>query len=71
MENEIQPKKLFRSRERILGGVLAGLAEHFNIDKMLVRLIYVLASLFTAGFPGLLVYIVFWVAVPEKPLNEE
>jgi len=62
-------KKFYRSRERVLGGVLAGFAEHINMDKMLVRLIYVLISLFSAGFPGILVYIIFWAITPEKPLD--
>ncbi|NQU51358.1 MAG: PspC domain-containing protein [Bacteroidetes bacterium] len=63
--------RFYRSRERILGGVLSGFAEHINSDKMLVRLIYVLISLFSAGFPGLLVYIIFWAVTPEKTLGEE
>lgn len=63
--------KLYRSRDRVLGGVLAGFAEYINADKMLVRLIYVLISLFSAGFPGLLVYIIFWAVTPEKPLSLE
>ena len=54
----------------MLGGVLAGFAEHINSDKMLIRLIYVLISLFSAGFPGLLVYVIFWIVTPEKPLRE-
>ena len=64
-------KKLYRSRDRILGGVLAGFAEYIKTDKMLIRLVYVLLSLFSAGFPGLLVYIIFWIVTPEKPLGEE
>lgn len=60
-------KRLYRSRDRVLGGVLAGFAEYIEVDKVLVRLIYVLVSLFSAGFPGLLVYIIFWAVTPEKP----
>ena len=63
--------RFYRSRDRVLGGVLAGFAEHINADKMLVRLIYVLISLFSAGFPGLLVYIIFWAITPEKPMGVE
>ncbi len=62
--------KFYRSRDRMLGGVLAGFAEHINSDKMLVRLIYVLISLFSAGFPGLLVYVIFWIVTPEKPRKD-
>jgi len=60
-------RRLYRSRDRVLGGVLAGFAENIGANKMLVRLIYVLLSLFAAGFPGLVVYIVFWIVTPEKP----
>jgi len=67
MQQNNQPKKLYRSHDRILGGVLAGFADYIYADKTLIRLVYVLLSFFTAGFPGLLVYIIFWVVVPEKP----
>jgi len=67
MQQQSQPKKLYRSHDRILGGVLAGFAEYIYADKTLIRLVYVLLSIFTAGFPGLLVYIIFWAVVPEKP----
>ncbi len=59
--------RFYRSRNRVLGGVLAGFAEYINADVVLVRVIYVLISLFSAGFPGLLVYIIFWIVTPEKP----
>jgi phage shock protein C len=61
--------RLYRSRNRVLGGVLAGFAEYINADVVLVRLIYVLISVFSAGFPGLFVYIIFWIVTPEKPLD--
>ena len=69
MEVESKPKRLFRSRDRILGGVLAGFAEYIHADKKLIRLVYILISIFSAGFPGLLVYIIFWIFTPEKPLD--
>ncbi|WP_297091296.1 PspC domain-containing protein [uncultured Draconibacterium sp.] len=61
--------RLYRSRNRVLGGVLAGIAEYFAIDVILARVIYVLLSLFSAGFPGLLVYIICWAIIPEKPIE--
>ena len=66
---ETRSKKLYRSNDHILGGVLAGFAEYIHADKLLIRIVYVLLSLFTAGFPGTLVYIIFWVVVPKKPLD--
>lgn len=62
-------KRLYRSHNKVLGGVLAGFADYFSIDVVLVRLIYVLLSLFSAGFPGLLVYIIFWIVTPEEPVD--
>ncbi|MGM0620848.1 MAG: PspC domain-containing protein [Bacteroidota bacterium] len=66
MQYESNPKKLYRSPERILGGVLAGFAEYIYSDKTLIRLVYALLFIFTARFPGLLVYIISGVVVPEK-----
>ncbi|HYQ58846.1 MAG TPA: PspC domain-containing protein [Draconibacterium sp.] len=62
-------KRLYRSHKKVLGGVLAGFAEYFSVDVVLVRVIYVLVSLFSAGFPGLLVYIIFWAVTPEEPVD--
>ncbi|MDX8340480.1 PspC domain-containing protein [Draconibacterium sp. IB214405] len=61
--------RLYRSHNKVLGGVLAGIAEYFSVDVVLVRLLYVLLSLFSAGFPGLLVYVIFLVVTPEKPFD--
>lgn len=57
-------KRLTRSeKERILGGVCGGLAEYFNLDPTLVRLVFVLLAL--AGGAGLLVYIILWIIMPR------
>lgn len=64
-------KRFYRSRDRVLGGVLSGFAEYLDMDKMLIRLIYVLVSLFSAGFPGILIYVIFWAVTPEKPYHVE
>jgi len=59
---------LRRSRHnRMIAGVVGGLAEHFGLDPNLLRIIYVLVSIFSAAFPGILVYILFWILVPEEP----
>ncbi|HJU25617.1 MAG TPA: PspC domain-containing protein [Rhodanobacteraceae bacterium] len=59
---------LRRSRHnRMIAGVVGGLAEHFGLDPNLLRIIYVLVSIFSAAFPGILVYIIFWILVPEEP----
>lgn len=69
METTSQPKRLYRSKDRILGGVLAGFSEYIYADKTIVRLVYALVTLLSAGFPGLLIYIIAWIIIPEKPLD--
>ncbi|MBQ1502194.1 MAG: PspC domain-containing protein [Firmicutes bacterium] len=61
-------KKLYRSNtNKMLGGVCGGVAEYFNVDPTLIRLAYVLLSVFTAGFPGILVYIIALIVIPADP----
>lgn len=62
--------KLYRSRKKMLGGVLAGFADYINADVSIIRIAYVLISIISAAFPGLLFYIICWAVIPEKPLNE-
>lgn len=69
METTSQPKRLYRSKDRILGGVLAGFSEYIYADKTIVRLVYALVTLLSAGFPGLLIYIIAWIVIPERPLE--
>jgi phage shock protein C len=66
----METKKLYRSRNRMLGGVLSGFAEHINADVSLIRIAYVLISILSAAFPGLLFYIICWAVIPEEPLNK-
>lgn len=61
-------KKFMRSRtNKSLGGVLGGLSEYLDIDVTVVRLIYCALTLFTAAFPGILLYIVALLIVPLEP----
>ena len=60
-------KKLYRSQaDKIIGGVCAGLAEYFELDLNLVRLLFVALTLLTALLPMLVFYIVAWIIVPVK-----
>lgn len=60
-------KKLTRSRtDKMIGGVCAGLADYLNMDATLVRVLYVLVSIMSSAFPGLLVYIILLLVVPEE-----
>lgn len=63
-------KQLYRSSaNKMVGGVIGGLAEYFDIDVSLIRLIFVLFLVLTGLFPLALVYIIWWVIVPEKPIK--
>lgn len=53
-------------RDRMIAGVVGGLADYFGIDSSLLRVIYVLVSIFSAAFPGTLVYIILWIVVPQE-----
>ena len=62
-------KRLYRSREeRMISGVCGGIAEYFEMDPTIIRLIFVLLAL--AGGPGLIAYIVLAIVIPEKPLGD-
>jgi len=59
---------LYRSRHhRILGGVCGGLAKALGWTPTRVRVLYVIVSVLSAAFPGALVYLLLWVAIPLEP----
>ncbi len=59
---------LYRSKKnRLLGGVCAGLAEWLGWDVTLVRVLYVLISIFSVAFPGIIAYVILWIVMPEDP----
>jgi phage shock protein C len=60
-------KKLYRSRsDKKIAGVCGGLAEYFNIDATVIRIIFIVLLL-PGGFPGFLPYVILWIFVPMKP----
>src|ERR1700719_624462 len=62
------PKRLMRSsRDKKLGGVCAGVADYFDLDPTLVRIVWLLA-VFCAGTGGLL-YLILWIALPLAPAS--
>jgi phage shock protein C len=64
MENH----RLYRSVEhRVIGGVAGGLADYFDIDPVIVRLVFVIVAL--AGGGGLLVYLILWIVLPENTMS--
>lgn len=63
MENT---KRFYRSRyDTVLGGVAGGLARYFNIDPIIMRILFV--ALAFAGAGGIIIYIILWIAVPLDP----
>ena len=62
---ETQRPRLLRSRkDKMIAGVCGGIAEWMGWDPTVVRLAYVLLSILSAGFPGILVYLIFWLVAP-------
>lgn len=62
----MEPKKLYRSRERMLGGVCGGVADYFGIDKTIARLIF--AALVLAYGTGAWLYLLMWIIVPNQEI---
>ena len=60
-------KKLRRSSSnKVVAGVLAGLAEFFGLDFTLVRVVFALVSLFTIAYGGLVIYVILWIVMPPE-----
>lgn len=60
-------KRLTRSTyDRMIAGVCGGIARYFDVDVTLVRVVFVLLSVLSAAFPGLIVYLVLWLVLPEE-----
>ena len=66
MANVSNPLRRSR-RDRMIAGVCGGLAEWLGWDPTLVRVLYVVVSILSAAFPGLLVYVILWIVMPETP----
>lgn len=60
-------KKLTKSSsDKKFGGVLSGLGEYFNIDPTLLRLLFVIFTVFSFGIGGVVAYIIFMIIMPEE-----
>jgi phage shock protein C len=58
-------RRLARSNDRVIAGVCAGLAEYVGWPATNMRILYVLVSIFSAAFPGIVVYLILWLLMPE------
>ncbi len=57
---------LKRSRNKVIAGVCGGIAEWLGWGPSLVRILFVLVSVLSAAFPGILVYLVLWIVMPKR-----
>jgi len=63
------PKRLKRSlNDKMVAGVCGGIAIYTNVDSTIIRLIFAFATIFTAVFPGVLIYLILWIIVPKEDL---
>ena len=61
-------KRLYRSQtNKVLAGVCGGIGEYFDVDPVLIRLLYLVATVFTGLVPGTLCYIIAIAVVPASP----
>ena len=59
---------LHRSRKhKMIAGVCGGIAEWVGWDPTVVRILYVLVSVLSAAFPGMIAYVVLWLLMPKAP----
>ncbi len=64
-------RRLRRSSDKkMIAGVIGGLAEYFDRDPAILRILYVFISIFSAAFPGIFVYLILWVIVPLRKAGE-
>ena len=62
----MEEKRLTRSQDEWIAGICGGIAQYFGWDKDLTRIIWLLLTLFTAGFPGIIAYIVLLILMPKE-----
>lgn len=61
--------RLYRSEDnRWIAGVIGGVGEYLGISPDKLRLVYVVLSIFSIGFPGLFIYLVLWLLMPVEPV---
>lgn len=60
------PRPFTRSRhDRMIAGVIGGIAQRFGWNSTLLRVIFVVVSIASVAFPGILVYLILWLLMPE------
>ncbi|MEP0368809.1 MAG: PspC domain-containing protein [Cyclobacteriaceae bacterium] len=59
-------KRLTRSKDSMIAGVCGGIANYFDLDPTVVRLLYILLSVVSIGFPGVICYIIMMLVIPAE-----
>lgn len=60
----MEPKRLTRSKDKMIAGVAGGLADYLNLDPTIIRILFVLIAF--AGGASVLAYLIMWIIVPEE-----
>lgn len=61
-------KRLYRSKkDKMLAGICAGIGEYYDIDPTLIRLLFVAVTIVTSFIPGIILYLIAWLIIPERP----
>lgn len=61
-------KRLYRSEDnKIVLGIMGGFGEYFDVDPTILRALYIICSVFTAVFPGIIAYFLMGLIVPKHP----
>ena len=60
-------KKLYKNKDnKIICGVICGIGEYFNIDPVILRVVWIIITIFTGFFPAVIAYLLFCLVVPQK-----
>jgi phage shock protein C len=60
-------KKLYKSKDKILSGVVGGIGEYFDIDPTAARVVYIILLIFSGVLPLLIAYVIMSIIIPERP----
>lgn len=66
----MEAKRLTRSGNKMVAGVCGGIAEYFDIDPTLIRVCYAALTVFSAGFPGVLLYLIMMIIMPRPDYEQ-
>jgi phage shock protein C len=64
--SRVAPRLWRSSTDKVIAGVMGGLAERFDVSSTLLRVLFVMVSVFSAGFPGILVYLILWMFMGSR-----